>query len=68
MKCHDMKHQLLSLSQKETRVSDETYTRETLDFIKIYDSFFKTGNKYLDLILTEKNLVSERKNCPDLYG
>lgn len=59
MKCHDMKHQLLALSQKEDRVSDETYTRETLDFIKIYDSFFKTGNKYLDLILTEKSLLCQ---------
>ena len=64
MKCHDMKHQLLSLSQKETRVSDETYTRETLDFIKIYDSFFKTGNKYLDLILTEKKSCVRAKKLP----
>ena len=33
--------------------------RETLDSIQIYDSFFKTGNKYLDLILTEKSLLCQ---------
>lgn len=59
MKCHDMKHQLLALSRKEGGASDGTYLRETLDFIQIYDSFFKTGNKYLDLILTEKSLLCQ---------
>ena len=59
MKCHDMKHQLLALSQKEGGDFDGTYMRETLDFIRIYDSFFKTGNKYLDLVLTEKSLLCQ---------
>ncbi len=59
MKCHDMKHQLLALGRKESGASDGTYMRETLDSIQIYDSFFKTGNKYLDLILTEKSLLCQ---------
>lgn len=59
MKCHDMKHQLLALRRAPQDADGEAYMRETLDFIRIYDSFFKTGNKYLDLILTEKSLLCQ---------
>lgn len=59
MKCHDMKHQLLALRRVPQDADGEAYMRETLDFIRIYDSFFKTGNKYLDLILTEKSLLCQ---------
>lgn len=55
LKCHDMKHQFLAL-QKDT---NNSYVREALDSIDIYDSFFKTGNEHMDLVLTEKNLLCQ---------
>lgn len=58
IKCHDMKHQFLELQQK----ADSSYVQESLDFIHIYDSFFKSGNKHVDLVLTEKSLLCQGDN------
>lgn len=57
MKCHDMKHQLLSLGQAGTE--ENLFAKEALSYIRIFDSFFKTGNEYLDLVLTEKSLLCQ---------
>lgn len=57
MKCHDMKHQLLAMGLEGT--GESPWTREALDFVEIYDSFFRTGNEYLDLVLTEKSLLCQ---------
>ena len=55
MKCHDMKHQLAAWRKDAGGVPDEFYNK-TLDSISIYDSYFNTGNRSLDLVLTEKSL------------
>ncbi|MBQ7226786.1 MAG: sensor histidine kinase, partial [Clostridia bacterium] len=58
-KCHDLKHQL-----SEIRKLDESGNRENIKEIEnailIYDRFAKTGNKALDIILSEKSLLCEK--------
>ncbi len=55
IKCHDLKHQLAALKAGEG--IDGDYYEKTINSISIYDSYFNTGNKSLDLVLTEKSLV-----------
>ena len=57
MKCHDIKHQIANIGK--TRFSSE-YIKELEDVISIYDSTIETGNKTLDIILTEKSLLCNK--------
>lgn len=59
MKCHDMKHQLAALRAGDAAAQGDFYDK-TVESISIYDSYFKTGNKYLDLVLTEKSLLCQK--------
>ena len=56
VKCHDIKHQILSLADGG-RVADGRALEDLAAEIAIYDSTVKTGNPALDVILTEKGLV-----------
>ena len=58
IKCHDLKHQL-SLIRKLGVGDNRENIREIEDAILIYDRFAKTGNKALDVILSEKSLLCE---------
>ena len=60
IKCHDLKHQIHNL--KGFNQIDENNLKEIDKTLKIYDSSFKTGNKALDVILTEKSLLGTQKN------
>lgn len=60
LKCHDLKHQIHALGTSNN-LSQEAL-KEMENVINIYDSEAKTGNKALDLILTEKNLISKKEN------
>ena len=51
MKCHDMKHQIEALKNGGGDFYDKA-----VQSISIYDSYFNTGNRSLDLVLTEKSL------------
>lgn len=53
-KCHDIKHQIRSFG-KSKFMSDEDI-KEMEEAISIYDTSVKTGNKALDVILSEKRL------------
>ncbi len=55
IKCHDMKHQLRSMLEKQS--VDEEFIKEAQDVISVYDSQVKTGNDALDLLLTQKSLA-----------
>ena len=55
IKCHDMKHQLRSMLEKQS--VDEEFIKEAQDVISVYDSQVKTGNDTLDLLLTQKSLA-----------
>ena len=57
IKCHDLKHQLTSLSSK----IDKTEIEELKKAISIYDMPM-TGNQVLDLVIAEKRLQCEREN------
>lgn len=57
-KCHDMKHQIHSLTQRGT--IDPAALEEMAQTISIYDSFVKTGSQALDIILAEKGLYGQK--------
>ena len=58
IKSHDLKHQLLA---SKHGLSEES--KQELDkIVSDYDSFFKTGNEAVDVILTEKELLCKKKD------
>lgn len=59
MKCHDLRHQLAALRDKEGAV-DKEELKEISETIRIYDASVKTGNDALDVILNEKSLLCEK--------
>ena len=73
IKCHDLKHQIRGLGNK-ANISQDT-VKELENMISIYDSTIKTGNEALDLILSEKSLICQKKSikltcladCSKLY-
>ena len=60
MKCHDLKHQLAAL--KDGGRPAEDFYEKAVSSIDIYDSYFKTGNSSLDLVLTEKTLLCKKND------
>ena len=60
MKCHDLKHQIAALRGMTDEERREAQLREIEKQVMIYDSFVKTGNGPLDIVLTEKSLLCER--------
>ncbi len=60
MKCHDLKHQIRTISKKGA--IDEATLEEIEDTITIYDSIVKTGNQALDIILAEKSLYCNKND------
>lgn len=57
IKCHDLKHRILSLRDRV----DTDELKKISRAVDIYDSSFDTGNKALDVVLTEKNLLCKSK-------
>lgn len=58
IKCHDLKHQLRSLRERNPPF-DNSELEEIEKAVNIYDAIVKTGNEALDIILTEKSLFCE---------
>lgn len=56
IKCHDLKHRLLSLGDRV----DKEELDKIAGAVDIYDSSFETGNKALDVLLTEKSLICKK--------
>lgn len=59
-KCHDLKYQIRRLRDGDAR-ADRTTLRELEDAVDIYDSSVDSGNRALDVILTEKRLLCEQR-------
>lgn len=59
MKCHDLKHQITALRNRDLSADGE-WVDEIERSIDIYDRTFKSGNSALDVVLTEKSLICER--------
>jgi len=54
IKCHDLKHQIETIGEQE-KISPATI-ESISKVINIYDSAIKTGNRALDVILSQKSL------------
>jgi len=60
MKCHDLRHRIRSARKKE--FMDENELKEIEQAIDIYDGVLKTGNKVLDVILSEESIFCNNSN------
>ena len=60
IKCHDFRHKIRDLGG-ERSVDKETID-EMQQLISFYDAEISTGNKTIDIILTEKSLTCREKN------
>lgn len=60
IKCHDMRHKVKSLIGDAD--SSDDLDRDLAEAIRIYDANIHTGNKILDVILTEKSLFCEKND------
>ncbi len=63
IKCHDLKHQIHGLNQGIPQ--DELHSIE--ENIGIYDNIAHSGNKALDIILSEKNLICRHNKIEFTY-
>lgn len=59
-KCHDLKHQINAMRLIFDEKEREKGLSEIENAISVYDSSIKTGNKILDVLLTEKTLYCEQ--------
>ena len=60
IKYHDLRHQLALLKSAGTFASDgQAFLAEVEQAVGVYDSRFNTGNKVLDILLTERKLFCE---------
>lgn len=60
LKCHDLKHQISSLKDLGGEALQKSIA-EAEKAVSIYDSSVKTGNKTLDIILTDKRFLCDGK-------
>lgn len=60
IKCHDLRHRIRGL--RESAIIDPQQLKEIEDTITIYDSFVKTGNEVLDVVLSEESLFCQKNN------
>lgn len=58
IKSHDLKHQLLNIQRK---ISSDEFN-DIQNILSNYDTFIKTGNNDVDIILTEKEIVCKKRN------
>lgn len=58
IKCHDLRHRMREYGIRKN-IDAETI-REITDDLNIYDSFVRTGNEVLDVILSEESLRCSR--------
>lgn len=59
-KCHDLKHQISALRTMSGR-EREASIQALENAVLLYENFVRSGNKDLDIILAEKNLIAEQK-------
>lgn len=66
-KCHDLKHQISAMRMMGNGAGQEQVIKDIEDAILFYDSYAKTGNVYLDAVLTEKSLLCDAKKIVLTY-
>lgn len=60
-KCHDLRHQIAALRHMHDDEKEKSIS-ELENAVMIYDSFPKSGNEDLDIILAEKSLLAEKNH------
>ncbi len=60
-KCHDLRHQIAALRNMDREERDRSIS-ELENAVLIYDSFPKSGNDNVDLILAEKCMLAEEQH------
>ena len=60
-KCHDLRHQIAALRNMSSDEQERSIA-ELENAVLIYDSFPKSGNKDVDIILAEKSLLAEKNH------
>lgn len=60
-KCHDLRHQISALRHMNSEEQDKSIA-ELENAVLIYDSFPKSGNRDVDIILAEKSLLAEKNH------
>lgn len=63
IKCHDIKHYLLTLDDNKS----EQAVREVKESVEEYESIINTGNAALNVVLTKKEHVCKEKNIKTTY-
>lgn len=66
-KCHDLKHQIVRLRTAEGQRQFEKYISRLEDSIDEYNTVIRTGNEYIDVVLTEKNIICSSSNIKFSY-
>ena len=56
-KCHDLKHQIASIRSEAGKASFEGHLNELENSINEYSTVIDCGNKTVDIVLTEKNIL-----------
>lgn len=57
IKCHDLKHQIARLQSAEGQRQFQEHLNRLRDSIDEYNTVIDSGNKSLDVVLTEKNII-----------
>ena len=60
-KCHDLRHQIAALRNMSSEEQEKSIA-ELENAVLIYDSFPKSGNQDVDIILAEKSLLAEKNH------
>lgn len=56
-KCHDLKHQIAAIRSEAGKASFDEHLTELEDSINEYSTVIECGNKTVDIVLTEKNIL-----------
>lgn len=59
-KCHDLRHQINDIRKIVNNELLEQRLDELEETVRVYDSFIRTGNSTLDILLTEKKLYCDK--------
>ena len=55
--CHDLKHQIAAIRSEAGKASFDHHLNELEDAINEYSTVIECGNKTVDIVLTEKNIL-----------
>ena len=68
LKCHDLRHQLRLASTEKGQKNVKDYLESVTSSIDVYDSYIRTGNDTLDVLLMQEKLLCNGKKIPFLIS